>query len=114
MRFGVGGFGVGVVRAAMRPPYKSLGKTSEAVGVYLAGGTLAMNGSEREFGPPYEPGDRIGVVLRRTSGSGNAGKRDLVFLRNGVEVGVGATGLDPVGLVLAVQPYMGGVAQLRN
>ena len=35
--------------------------------------------------------------------------KTLVFLRNGVEVGVGATGLDPVGLVLAVQPYMGGV-----
>jgi hypothetical protein len=112
IRFGVGGFGVGIVRAGMRPPYKSLGKTSDVVGVYLSGGSFSVGGEERAFGPSYQQGDRIGVTLRR-SYSGKADLRDLVFSINSVEVGVAASGLRmSEGLHLAVQPYMGGVALL--
>jgi hypothetical protein len=66
IRFGVGGFSVGVVRAGMRPPYKSLGTAVDAVGVYLSSGSLRSGGEERTFGRAYQQGDNIGVMLRRS------------------------------------------------
>jgi len=113
VRFGVGGFGVAVVRASMRPPYKSLGKSGSTVACYHSSGALTAGGHERPFGPAYSPGDTIGVVLRPVAGAG-PGRRELCFLLNNAEVGVAASGLEASreAYVLAVQPYMGGVAQL--
>ena len=115
VRFGVGGFGVGVERAAMKPPYKSLGKGGDALAFFHSGGGLASAGRpERPFGPAFEPGDRIGLELRAVGGAKK--KREAAFSLNGEEVGVAP--LDGVGaseeLVLAVQPYMGGVATLLS
>ena len=117
VRFGVGGFGVGVARATMKPPFKSLGNHADVVGVYLANGSVVRDGVERPFGPAYAPGDRVGVLLRNSAAAAGASKkgranRELVFLLNGEEVGIAASGLGAEELVLAVQPYMGGVAQL--
>ena len=128
VRFGVGGFGVGAVRSAMQRPYKSIGKSADAIGVYLSSGALAVHGVEREFGPPYEEGDRIGVVIRPSGGGVDANARgsnthsghtvgrkcELAFLLNGREVGVAATALDGQAVTMAVQPYMGGVALLTS
>eukprot|EP00966_Prymnesium_polylepis_P070826 1645874-Prymnesium_polylepis.1 len=111
VRFGVGGFGVGVVRGSMKPPYKSLGKSEEALGAYLANGNWAHAGAERPFGPAYAPGDRIGVCVR--AGAKGAA-RELVFFLNGEEVGVVATLRGAEEVRLAVQPYMGGVALLNS
>ena len=114
VRFGVGGFGVGVARATMKPPFKSLGNHPDVVGVFLASGSIVSGGIERPFGPAYAPGDRIGVSLRREVAAEGVLKQrhELVFLLNGEEVGVAASGLGGEELVLAVQPYMGGVAHL--
>ena len=115
VRFGTGGFGVGVVRASMKPPFKSIGKSAQAIGAYLASGVFATHGDERLFGPPYGPGDLIEVELR-PSARGGAAAIDLFFSLNGSEVGLAASsvagGAD--GLVLAVQPYMGGVTLLES
>ena len=116
VRFGVGGFGVGVVRTSMKAPYKSLGRSPSAVCVYLASGALASHErGEHAFGEAYEPGDLVEVHLRPSAGKkGPAGSVDVVFKRNGEEVGIGAHSVaNPEGLVLAVQPYMGGVALLQ-
>ncbi len=108
VRFGVGGFGVGVVRAGWKGPYKSLGSTAECVGgSYLSSGVLSCQGIERAYGPAYDEGDVIEVVLR---GRGKA--RELIFCRNGSELGVAARGIGEGPLLLACQPYMGGVACL--
>lgn len=125
VRFGVGGFGVGVVRSSMRPPYKSIGKSPDALGAYLANGSWAHAGVEVPFGPAYAPGDRIGVAVRPAppKQSGRAGwvatkatkaAREVVFFLNGKEIGVAASLLGAEELQLAVQPYMGGVALLTK
>ena len=78
------------------------------MGIYHCSGTLMVGGSEQSAftGPAYEPGDRIGVSLRKS-----AKAWQIAFSVNGKEVGT-----TPVGsgaeLVVAVQPYMGGVALL--
>ena len=58
----------------------------------------------------------LGVLIRPSAAVPSGGKRkrtrELVFLKNGSEVGVAATGLGDEPLCLAVQPYMGGVALL--
>mmetsp|Transcript_33675 Transcript_33675/g.79723 ORF Transcript_33675/g.79723 Transcript_33675/m.79723 type:complete len:280 (-) Transcript_33675:50-889(-) len=108
VRLGVGGFAVSVVRSAIKPPFKSLGRSPEALGAYHSSGVLMSAKGERPFGPEYGPGDRVGVLLRRKAGS-----LELVFTLNGEEVGVAATGIGGTEkLVPAVQPYMGGVALL--
>ena len=124
VRFGVGGFGVGVVRKSMRPPYKSIGKSPDALGAYLANGSWAHAGVEVPFGPAYAPGDRIGVTIRPAAWTATKAKkvtkatkvaREIVFFLNGTEVGaVAASSLGSEELQLAVQPYMGGVALLAN
>jgi hypothetical protein len=114
VRFGVGGFGVALVKSSMRPPYKSLGKSDATVACYLASGAVAAGGSERPFGPALSPGDIVGVVLRPARVGYGAGE-ELVFLINGAEVGVAAAKLkrgSRGAYTVAVQPYMGGVAQL--
>ena len=132
-RFGVGGFCVGVVRAAMKPPYKSLRTSADAIGAYLASGALMSRGRELSSAPPYDPGDTIGVHLRRAptvittvtrvtpraqlanGGHTGAGSKsaqwEIAFELNGVEVGALSAGVGDA-LALAVQPYMGGVAML--
>jgi hypothetical protein len=124
VRFGVGGFGVGVVRNSMRPPYKSIGKSPDALGAYLANGSWAHAGVEVPFGPAYAPGDRIGVTIRPAAWTATKAKkvtkatkvaREIVFFLNGTEVGaVAASSRGSEELQLAVQPYMGGVALLAN
>ncbi len=101
----------------MKPPFKSIGKSAEAVGAYHSSGvfTSAEHG-ERPFGPVFVPGDLLEVELRTATKRGQActSRTDVVFRLNGEEVGVGATvdaGADA--LLLACQPYMGGVAQLE-
>ena len=117
VRLGVGGFAVGLVRAAMRPPFKSLGRSEHAVAVYHSSGTLEGGGkAARAFGPDFAEGDLIEVRLRPPSsakGKAKGGAMDVIFMKNGVEVGVAVSGVEAHGnLVLAVQPYMGGVALL--
>ena len=134
VRFGVGGFGVGVVRNSMRPPYKSISKSPDALGAYLSNGCWVHAGVEVRFGPAYAPGDRIGVALRPASPNASCGPggtttkaakgakaakatkrtREIVFFLNGKEVGVAATWAGAEELQLAVQPYMGGVALLTK
>ena len=120
VRFGVGGFGVGVVRCSMRPPYKSIGKSPDALGAYLANGSWAHAGVEVPFGPAYVPGDRIGVTIRPAGWTATkvtkatTAAREIVFFLNGKEVGVAASSLGTEELQLAVQPYMGGVALLTK
>ena len=124
MRFGVGGFGVGVVRKSMKAPFKSIGKTDGSIGSYLASGAFASpERGERDFGPPFEPGDLVEVLLRpslvgpggKPRAKPSTSKTDVVYFLNGREVGVAVAGVDasPDSLVLAVQPYMGGVALLE-
>lgn len=118
VRFGVGGFGVALVRSGMRPPYKSLGKAEATVACYLASGVVVVGGRERPFGPVLTPGDVVGVALRPARGGARDGAGDdLVFLLNGAEVGVAVTGLQGASrgaYTVGVQPYMGGVAQLLS
>ena len=118
VRFGVGGFGVGVVPASMKPPFKSIGKSPGAIGAYLASGAFASpEHGERPFGPAYEAGDLVEVLLRpsgKSARGGGGGKTDVVYRLNGAEVGVAASvAASADALVLAVQPYMGGVAMLE-
>ena len=125
VRFGVGGFGVGIVRkAGLKAPFKSLGRMAGSVGVYLCDGTFVTPElGARSFGPPYAEGDLVEVLLRPSKAAGGGAKTkpkpgartDVVYFVNGQEVGVAAIVDAPAdGLLLAVQPYMGGVAQLRN
>lgn len=125
VRFGVGGFGVGVVKTSIRPPYKSIGKSPDAIGSYHSSGSFASHtaaGGERAFGPEYSPGDLVEVLLRPSpsGGKGAGGKaaklslHDVVYVLNGEEVGVAARGVAADSVVLAVQPYMGGVALLES
>ena len=113
-RLGVGGFGVGVVKGGMKPPYKSIGKSAAAVGAYHNSGRWTGQGADLDFGRPYGEGDVIDVVLR--PGAGGKGGREVAFCLNGEEVG--CVGVPPhlttgsQDLLLAVQPYMGGVATL--
>ena len=119
VRFGVGGFAVGLVRAAMKPPFKSLGRSEHAIAIYHSDGQLEGGGkAPRAFGPGYAQGDLVQVELRPSASVGrgkhsSAQKVDAVFLINGVEVGVGASAVARDGVLLAVQPYMGGVALLE-
>ena len=109
--FGVGGFGVGVVRTSMKPPYKSIGKKTDAVGSYHSSGSFVSPGDgEKAFGPSFVPRDVIGVELRKKG----AQRTDVVFSLNGKEVGIAAS-VDAAAdaLVVACQPYMGGVATLE-
>ena len=113
VRLGVGGFAVGLVRATMRPPFKSIGRSEHAVAVYHSGGGL--EGGEkgrRAFGPEYGEGDLIEVRLRPSASRKKSSLVDVLFVKNGAEVGVAASGIARDGVVLAVQPYMGGVAML--
>lgn len=116
VRFGVGGFGVAIVRSSMKPPYKSIGKTAGVVGAYLASGVFATpERGEVAFGPPFEPGDLIEVSLRPSALKKKGGGMDVVYSLNGREVGVAASGVasGTDGLIMACQPYMGGVALLQ-
>ena len=108
MRFGVGGFAVGVVRATMKPPFKSIGRSEAAVACYSCSGELSrFAGEPTAFGPPYSQGDAISVVLGAVGRKQRT--RELRFQVNGAEVGrIDVTASEE--LVLAVQPYMGGVA----
>ena len=105
-RLGVGGFAIGMIPRGAKAPYKSLGKRPDAVGAYHSNGLWTSHGTERPFGQPYATGDVIDVLLRPT---GRGKGRELAFCKNGDEVGV-IPGIPTGDLVLAVQPYMGGVA----
>ena len=107
MRFGVGGFAVGVVLAKMKPPFKSLGRSESTVACFSCAGELSRHGGEPQpFGPSFSQGDLVGVTL---SAAEKHRKRELTFLVNGREAGrIDVDTSDE--LVLAVQPYMGGVA----
>lgn len=139
VRFGVGGFGVGLVKASMKAPFKSIGRSAHGLGCYLASGMLATEAGERPFGPAYQAGDLVEVLLRPTVTRGVESSRvqsqvksrvkssrdescqaqakelsDVVFLLNGAEVGVVAHAVPAGSVALAVQPYMGGVALLES
>jgi hypothetical protein len=108
---GVGGFGVGLAYSSWRGPFKSLGSADahDAFGVYHSSGTFISQRREHAaWGPPYAPGDTVGVRVDAHSGS-------VTFSVNNRDVGT-APGLVPVAfrktVELAVQPYMGGVARL--
>jgi hypothetical protein len=110
---GVGGFGVGLAYPHWKGPFKSIGSasTADAFGVYHSSGAFISQRREHaSWGPPYAPGDSVGVQVDTTSGS-------VTFSVNNQEVGP-APGLVPVGLrkkvELAVQPFMGGVARLLH
>lgn len=113
-RFGVGGFGVGLVRAHMPRPYRSIVGSAACVAVYLSSGRVRRGGGgdgDATFGPTFKPGDVIAVILRRSSETESA--FDVAFEVNGEEVCVFQTGLKARDTIsLAVQPYMGGVAVL--
>eukprot|EP00041_Stephanoeca_diplocostata_P030010 m.898146 g.898146 ORF g.898146 m.898146 type:complete len:350 (-) comp23671_c1_seq1:248-1297(-) len=131
---GVGGFAVGFVLSSFVRPYKSLGKHPMSW-VYHSSGSLWHDGKEREgWGQSYDANDIIRCVV---SSCGNvtfsvngvrqgsaphftafqltvqprkrsaAGKRHQQQ-HTGIAHGIGAV----CGLVPAVQPYMGGVAQI--
>ena len=125
VRFGVGGFGVGVVKNSMRPPFKSIGRSEAALAVYLANGDVSCGGVQRPFGPPLEVGDQIGVLLRppptqsakisRKRHGREAKSLELAFFVNGREVGVAAETRDcQDSFQLAVQPYMGELSPFRT
>ena len=148
--FGVGGFAVGVCDAAWKGPFKSLGRASGSAvlgGAYHSSGFLLTSAhptvdkklassSSSTFGPEFEPGDKIGVLVQLAV-SAEAGKKQkqkkqsstaaitVSFFLNGKIVGsVVESAASPTlvsgggskssggGLALAVQPYMGGVAHL--
>lgn len=112
VRFGIGGFAIGLVRSGMRPPFKSIGRSADAIAVYHCSGQLEGGGkAPRAFGSGYDEGDLIEMALRPAA-KGKA--HDAVLLRNGEEVGVAARGLAADTVLLAVQPYMGGVAMLEG
>lgn len=114
VRFGVGGFGVGVVSVSMRPPFKSIGKSPHSLGSYHSNGMLATERGEQPFGPAYEPGDVVTVVLRPSATKPGGKYDDVIFLLNGKEVGVAASRVAAGTVIIAVQPYMGGVACLES
>ncbi len=115
----------------MNPPYISLRTSADAIGAYLESGALMSRGRELSSAPPYDPGDTIGVHLRRAptvtraprpqlANGGHTGAKtaksrsaqwEIAFELNGVEVGALSVGVGDA-LALAVQPYMGGVAML--
>lgn len=116
--FGVGGFAVGVARSAWKGPYKSIGKTVGAGAVYHSTGCLLASRKVTEnFGPEYEAGD---IITVRLSGPFPARKPQkntaglvLSFAVNGAWLGRDTTLPASAGpYVLAVQPYMGGVARI--
>jgi hypothetical protein len=115
-RVGVGGFAVGVVPASLKPPYKSLGKSPSGSGAYHSSGVFVSQGVEREFGATYGQGDVVDVVVREAAKGKRGQVREIAFFVNNKEVGVtpaisGAMKGEQE-LLLACQPYMGGVATL--
>ena len=128
-RLGVGGFSVGVVSASsIKAPYKSLGSHPSSLGAYHSSGVYVCSGVSRAFGTPYGEGDVVAVVLRdqvvgreRKKADKNSkeveGGKEIVFEVNGREVGTRPVAKEWLkkgagDLLLAVQPYMGGVAEL--
>ena len=116
---GVGGSAVGLVRAGWRGPFKSLGSataggTTESlcVAAFHSSGSLFVDGAAKEgFAPPFGQGDVIGVYLRANG--------DLVFYVNGKQTAVAVSlphckETSAHGLVLACQPYMGGVVRITG
>eukprot|EP00964_Phaeocystis_antarctica_P033869 scaffold19219_cov52-Phaeocystis_antarctica.AAC.3 len=83
-------------------------------------GSWAHAGVEVPFGPAYVPGDRIGVTIWPAGWTATKvtkatkAAREIVFFLNGKTVGVAASSLGTEELLLAVQPYMGGVALLTK
>jgi hypothetical protein len=108
---GVGGFAVGLTSAKCKGPFKSLGNSAECFGVYHSSGSLFCNRAEQiDFASSYGSGDCVGILIRPNN--------DVVFYLNGVQVGEPAFNISVVSkrksnaddVVLACQPYMGGVA----
>ena len=124
VRFGVGGFAVGVVKRSMPSPFKSLGRSEHAIAVFHSSGRLEQGAGKnpRDFGSGYDEGDLVEVVLRPMAAGTKPGaakaaagrQHDVIFLLNGEQIGVAASGVVPDSVVLAVQPYMGGVALLES
>jgi len=119
---GVGGFGVGVALTSWGGlgGYKSLGKRlrTEAAGQYHSSGTFIANKIERQYGPEYAAGALVGVWLSPT-GKGAKRKLQLRFSLDGKSLGAAATlpaagaAADVRQYLLAVQPYMGGLATIE-
>jgi hypothetical protein len=127
-RFGVGGYAVGAARRSMKKPFKSIGKHPDAL-VWHSSGIIMRNRKTLRMSGPHggekssKSGD--GTSCGKSSEEGNDGgfeegdvvgvellKNTVAFHLNGEMVG----SVDFVGAadecVLAVQPYMGGVAEM--
>jgi hypothetical protein len=138
----VGGFAIGLASATWAGPFKALAKCDACLGVYHSSGALlrgreaitsgqSLSGSAGGAAalPTYGAGDAVGVLLRPNG--------DVAFYKNGSEVGVipgergssgsknsssgsnsrsntsgGCSSKAKGALVLACQPYMGGVARI--
>lgn len=96
----MGGFAVGLVAATWAGPFKSMARSDQCAGAYHSSGALlrnredvlskvgaksgsvtrAINGNPATELPTYDAGDRVGVSWCENEG-------DVVFFKNGVEVG---------------------------
>lgn len=104
---GIGGFACGLAQRGWKGPYKSGGNSEHVVAMYHCSGCLMRQGSVMaHYGPEYGEGDTVGVLLNETG--------QLLFSLNGKQLDVAAKKLDRAGLVLGVQPYMRGAAEILN
>ena len=131
--FGVGGFAVGVAQDQWKGPYKSLGRSaSTAADAFVLGGAYHSSGNlltsqastvnKKEdsncalWAAPFGPGAKLSVQLEHLineAKSKQSSTLQVTFLLDGELAGsVVVPGTIGNRFALAVQPYMGGVAQL--
>ena len=107
VKLGVGGSAIGLAKQSWKGPYKSLGTTENFVlGAYHASGNFLSGRCEYPYGPPYGPGDIIGITIGPNSGT-------VEFSLNGVSLGpVPVKVSKKTDYLLACQPYMGGIIRI--
>lgn len=115
---GVGGFSIGLARAAWQGPYKSLGNVDvlNVAGVYHSNGSFYCNRKEYVlFGPTFKQGDVLTVQLSDSN--------EITFFLNKKFINIAPVETKFISTtksskkqidsyVLACQPYMGGVARI--
>ena len=118
MQLGTGGFAVGVARANMPSPFKSLGNNQAWV-VHCDGRMMHNRATlfhGEAGGSTFGVGDVISVCLAPCENNSErpspAGDRWLSFEKNGVPIGTRWQLPAKTAFALAVQPYMGGAARL--
>ena len=102
-KWGVGGFAVGLASARFQRPFKSIGKHPFSW-VYHSNGSFHHNKREQvDWGAPFGVGDEVQVKV-----SGDTAN----FFLNG-ERARSAVRLAGKSFLPAIQPYMGGVGEIR-